>query len=691
MGTFALLATLAVSSPTPTPLAPTDPGSVAQPVAVNAAGLVVGSATVAPGLVHAVEWTDASTFVDLDPGDVNDSLAAAVNAHGDVAGSVTTATTSNAFRRLALNNIVTPLHSIGAAVGAEQALGIDDAGDVVGASGATPVVWPAGLLNPIALPVDNAVSGIANGIAPSGEFIAGTVTLADTTTRAAVWASDGAGGFASIIVNFPPLGANASAAAAVNDDGLVVGTIDTSATAWRKVIDSDTGALVSFTFQTLPQSGAGASASGVSPAGFVAGADHGVDGALHATVWRPRTDGTFLENDLGLGLAASVDDASLVCGQAGDVASSVGALWQLAASLDHAPVTAPDVVTAHLGPGDALLVQVDAGDPRAVLLNDSDPDGDRLTVVEAGIPLSTPGGGILTFDIDGGFTYVPVDAAARTDIIDYDVTDGTLTTPSTLTIVIHNAPPAVVDAAAHFHPSLANAFTYDSTADALSFVALATDADGDPVTVVEAGTTVASAHGSFTVNDDGSFAYQPEQSYVGVDALIAHVTDGVSDPVVAGIALAVDDQPPVEDALVFPLDATGIGATGNVVQNASDADGDTISGVAKTFATTHGLATVDETGELTWSASTGAALTDDETFTVDITDGWSVVGASVTVALPREGVVGGVVVGRDPVGQCIDVCGGGCGCSSSTPADVFMGALLILLVRRGRRNARPSS
>jgi VCBS repeat-containing protein len=354
-------------------------------------------------------------------------------------------------------------------------------------------------------------------------------------------------------------------------------------------------------------------------------------------------------------------------------------------------VTAPDDVTAHIGFSDALLVTVDAADPRAVLLNDSDPDGDQLTIVEADTPLTTALGATITFDVDGGFTYLPLDRRPASDFISYTVTDGTLTTQSTLTIDVTDAAPVVVDGAAHFHPSPANSFTYDSTIDVLSFLNLASDADGDPVNVVEAGTTVASAHGSFAVGADGFFTYQPEQSFVGVDALLVHVTDGLADPVVAGIALAVDDQPPVENAPVV-LQFTN-GATGNLLENATDADGDSFGAVAATIPTTNGTAIVTADGTVQWQSLTGTPEPVDETFVAELTDFWSTSEVQVTVTFPPAPPPFGC--GNGPPGTpCADPFGpnfNDCACNASTPADVFTVALLALLLRRGRRNERPSA
>ena len=57
-----------------------------------------------------------------------------------------------------------------------------------------------------------------------------------------------------------------------------------------------------------------------------------------------------------------------------------------------------------------------------VLANDSDPDGDPLSVTPT--PVSGPSSGTLTLATDGSFTYVPTGGFSGPDSFVYEVTDG---------------------------------------------------------------------------------------------------------------------------------------------------------------------------------------------------------------------------------------------------------------------------
>jgi hypothetical protein len=73
----------------------------------------------------------------------------------------------------------------------------------------------------------------------------------------------------------------------------------------------------------------------------------------------------------------------------------------------------------------------------SVLANDSDPDNDGLTVYTTGHSIMTGMGGAVFMFADGTFTYVPVPDVSGTDVLDYEITDGTSIVPSTLSIIVN--------------------------------------------------------------------------------------------------------------------------------------------------------------------------------------------------------------------------------------------------------------
>jgi hypothetical protein len=72
-----------------------------------------------------------------------------------------------------------------------------------------------------------------------------------------------------------------------------------------------------------------------------------------------------------------------------------------------------------------------------VLTNDNDPDNDGLTVVTTGISTMTGMGGSLNMSIDGTFIYTPVADVSGTDVLNYEITDGTHTVVATITIEVN--------------------------------------------------------------------------------------------------------------------------------------------------------------------------------------------------------------------------------------------------------------
>jgi hypothetical protein len=76
--------------------------------------------------------------------------------------------------------------------------------------------------------------------------------------------------------------------------------------------------------------------------------------------------------------------------------------------------------------------------PNGVLSNDSDIDGDSLQVIDIGVINAVGGiGGSITMSSDGTFTYTPPVDFNGTATFNYGVFDGSLTTPSSLTITVN--------------------------------------------------------------------------------------------------------------------------------------------------------------------------------------------------------------------------------------------------------------
>ena len=109
-------------------------------------------------------------------------------------------------------------------------------------------------------------------------------------------------------------------------------------------------------------------------------------------------------------------------------------------NVNEAPVVGGDSYSGAIGNTLALRGVTATGPSTALtgalpLANDTDPEGDTLSVVAG--TLATTGGGSVTINADGTFSYLPgVGDVSQTDTVTYTVTDGQLSSTGTLSIAI---------------------------------------------------------------------------------------------------------------------------------------------------------------------------------------------------------------------------------------------------------------
>jgi hypothetical protein len=178
------------------------------------------------------------------------------------------------------------------------------------------------------------------------------------------------------------------------------------------------------------------------------------------------------------------------------------------------PVNDPPVAVA-----DSASTAEDTSEYILVRDNDSDVDGDLLTVVLTG----TPSNGTATTDGDT-VGYTPAANFNGTDVFTYTISDGSLTdtTVVTLTIIaVNDSPVAVAD-------------TYTTTQGITLTVSppgvLSNDFDvdtGDVLTAVKVSDPIS---GTLTLNGDGSFTYVPIASFTGMDTFTYRAEDTIAAP-----------------------------------------------------------------------------------------------------------------------------------------------------------------
>lgn len=184
-------------------------------------------------------------------------------------------------------------------------------------------------------------------------------------------------------------------------------------------------------------------------------------------------------------------------------ATSVGAACDQSTSTNRPP-TALD---------DAAQTTEDTAVTITVLANDSDPDGDALTV--SGV--SPASNGSVVLNGDGSVTYQPKANFNGTDAFSYTVSDGkgsSDTATVTVTVSAVNDGPDAIDDRAN---------TTSTKSVTIPVLANDADIDGDPLTVTAVGTP---AGGTATLNSDGTVTYTPQSGFTGTDSFPYTITDG---------------------------------------------------------------------------------------------------------------------------------------------------------------------
>ncbi|MEO1264605.1 MAG: cadherin-like domain-containing protein, partial [Pseudomonadota bacterium] len=189
------------------------------------------------------------------------------------------------------------------------------------------------------------------------------------------------------------------------------------------------------------------------------------------------------------------------------------------------------------------------------LANDSDPDGDPLTVT---VPVQPPNGTV-TVNPDGSVVYTPNDGFTGTETITYVVDDGNGgTATAEITVEVSPDPQGLVptdlpggDVAIE---------TPEDTPVTGQLVAV--DPEGGDVTF--SGPAAGPANGSVTVNPDGSYEYTPSPDYHGPDQFTVTVTDegGATTEIVVNVTVtpvqdAFDDEAETEQGVSVDIPVSG--------------------------------------------------------------------------------------------------------------------------------------
>ncbi|MDM8523903.1 Ig-like domain-containing protein [Desulfococcaceae bacterium HSG8] len=230
----------------------------------------------------------------------------------------------------------------------------------------------------------------------------------------------------------------------------------------------------------------------------------------------------------------------------------------------------------------------------SILANDTDADGDPLTAVI----VSDPVRGSLEADSDGSFIYTPDPDYSGTDTFTYKADDGTETSDPAAVIItvspVSDRPAAGDD-------------IYETEEDhALTVPApgvLSNDSDPDggllkPLLISDP------AHGSLTLNPDGSFLYTPAPDYAGSDSFTYKAGNDTDYSDAAAVTIKIT---PVNDAPVGKKDRYTVNeddileiAAPGVLENDSDTEGERLKAV-KISDPVHGSVTLNKNGSFIYT------------------------------------------------------------------------------------------
>ncbi|RLV60291.1 retention module-containing protein [Parashewanella curva] len=274
---------------------------------------------------------------------------------------------------------------------------------------------------------------------------------------------------------------------------------------------------------------------------------------------------------------------------------------------------APDAVDDEITTDEDTPVTIN------VLSNDSDVDGDTLTITGANVDANQ---GTVTV-VDGELVFTPAENFNGTATISYTISDGKGgTDTATVTVNVNpanDAPDAVNDAIT----------TDEDTPVTIDVLSNDSDVDGDSLTI--SNPSVDAAQGSVQIVN-GRLLFTPAENFNGTATISYTISDGNGGTDTATVTVNVNpanDAPDaVNDAITTDEDTP---VTIDVLSNDSDVDGDSLTITGATVDAAQGTVTIDNgqlvfnpvanfngTATISYIISDGNGGTDTATVTVNV-------------------------------------------------------------------------
>ncbi len=259
---------------------------------------------------------------------------------------------------------------------------------------------------------------------------------------------------------------------------------------------------------------------------------------------------------------------------------------------------------------------------------DSDIDGDTLVVFDTdgdtlnGItPVTAPVHGTLVINADGTFSYTPDANYNGTDSFTYRISDGNGGFDEAIVTLTVNP---VNDAPVASNDQLTTPEDQPFTGQ----LPVATDVENDAVTYAKGSNP---AHGTVTVNPNGTYVYTPKPNYNGSDSFTYTVSDGnggTNTYTVTVLVMPVNDNPVAtnDTGSVRPGSSVKV----PVLTNDTDLDGDKLT-VTKATAG-QGTVRILSDGSISYTPRPGFSGTDTITYIIsDGHGGYATATVSITV------------------------------------------------------------
>ncbi|MEW5756091.1 MAG: Ig-like domain-containing protein [Pseudomonadota bacterium] len=283
------------------------------------------------------------------------------------------------------------------------------------------------------------------------------------------------------------------------------------------------------------------------------------------------------------------------------LAGSDGTIYQVVdadstGNTNSLPVARDD--SANTRKGEAVVI--------SALANDSDPDGDVLTIGSV-----TQGAhGDVMLNPDGSITYTPNDDYTGSDTFNYTVSDGnggSDTAAVSIRVIAVNSIP------------VANADTVtvkENTKITITPLTNDLDADNDPLTITDVSQATA---GTVSMAGNNAVDYMPALNYTGADQFTYSIEDGNGGTATATVSITVTavNSAPVDrnDSASTSEDSA---VTIAVLDNDNDPDNDLLR-IGKFTQAAHGSVRINEDSSITYTPA--ANFHGSDSFSYTVTDG----------------------------------------------------------------------